>query len=545
MKLNLYNRKSKNFWLISIIAHLALVLALFYYVKPYIYQSNTELISADLVKPLRFEANKTEADTPRPQVEKVSLEFQAAPELKVEVASKLNSVRSAATGSRLLRSASSGLSSEVWKVDKLPGASSAAASSPIRGSAVEGRTVALAQASVESQLSPASSLDTSAAVLGAGGSDKAVRGAASFGRSSGFGSGQEGRGRGSAQGGRSKLGMSGLIALDRSEGSGEVLSDVASNVSLGGEIPPLPKGEPGGIIIGKGKDIKGRLHLVRIDDPTDPAFDVCGSGARAISFCAGVPYLIKHLNETTGIKASIEGAIRLTDSALFKAPIIFMEPIIVLADKHTSRAVQSLASLQPLWMTQGLRNKYSQSELANLRQYLVERGGFMYVLAHGNSEQTLRGIRNLLAEVLPEHNLQRIPNDHEIYSSYYELGGPLRFPVRNLSPFSVSVPLIAGQFSELLGVFVNDRLAVVVDTEASMHILDIAMRKSFYGRLAPNNDTMVELAPNAARELTNVIIYAMTHGKISNYGDYVPETSSDPEQLKVPKSLPASLQGIK
>ena len=68
----------------------------------------------------------------------------------------------------------------------------------------------------------------------------------------------------------------GLDSLVKGDGAANVnasLSDVTENVVLGNGIPPLPKRSPGAIIQGRGKEIIGRLHLVRLDDPLHPNLD--------------------------------------------------------------------------------------------------------------------------------------------------------------------------------------------------------------------------------------------------------------------------------
>lgn len=253
---------------------------------------------------------------------------------------------------------------------------------------------------------------------------------------------------------------------------------------------------------------------------------------------------MKTLNENTGIKASLEGAIKLTDSAFFKAPILFMEPALATFSEHKHGSL--INTKEPLWKAHGFKNKYTELELAALRRYIVEKGGFLYILAHGNSEIVLAQTRKLLQNILPEHTLQRIPNDHEIYSSYYELGGPLRFPFRSISgtlganvTSGGTVPLILGDYAPLQGILVQGRLAVLLDTEAAMHILDIATKKPFFGKYAPINDMMVSMAPHAARQLTNVVVYAMTHGGIANYQDYVPELAVSLDDEKIKYTAPA------
>ena len=72
-------------------------------------------------------------------------------------------------------------------------------------------------------------------------------------------------------------GHTGLDSLVKGDGAANVnasLSDVTENIVLGNGIPPLPKGSPGAIIQGHGKEILGRLNLVRLDDPLHPNLDI-------------------------------------------------------------------------------------------------------------------------------------------------------------------------------------------------------------------------------------------------------------------------------
>ena len=63
---------------------------------------------------------------------------------------------------------------------------------------------------------------------------------------------------------------------------------------------------------------------------------------------------------------------------------------------------------------------------------LSNRGGFIYMPTHGNTEEAMRPARRVLRQILPEYHLTVIPQDHELYSSFYDLNGPLRFPVRKI-----------------------------------------------------------------------------------------------------------------
>ena len=74
--------------------------------------------------------------------------------------------------------------------------------------------------------------------------------------------------------GQSHTGLDSLVKSDGAANANASLSDVTENIVLGNGIPPLPKGGPGAIIQGRGKEILGRLNLVRLDDPLHPNLDI-------------------------------------------------------------------------------------------------------------------------------------------------------------------------------------------------------------------------------------------------------------------------------
>ena len=113
------------------------------------------------------------------------------------------------------------------------------------------------------------------------------------------------------------------VTLERSPGlsmvenvgtARDALGDVVENITLSSYIvPPLPKGEPGGRVIGKGKDIRGILRFVRVrHDLSDWWTDASALNA-----------LTQWLNERTKIKTDMNvegGAVKLNDANLFKTP---------------------------------------------------------------------------------------------------------------------------------------------------------------------------------------------------------------------------------
>ena len=104
--------------------------------------------------------------------------------------------------------------------------------------------------------------DGISAGVGDGLGNGAGRGA--FGSGSGFGQGRaQNRGR--------------LNSLVEGAGAANInasLSDVTENMVLGNGVPTLPNGSPGAIIQGRGKQLIGRLNLVRLDDPLHPNLDI-------------------------------------------------------------------------------------------------------------------------------------------------------------------------------------------------------------------------------------------------------------------------------
>jgi hypothetical protein len=226
-------------------------------------------------------------------------------------------------------------------------------------------------------------------------------------------------------------------------------------------------------------------------------------------------------------------AVQITDAAFFESPIIFMEPISTSGGKLENGLLRGSA----IWQTKGDRPSfgYTDREAQRIREYVINRGGFIYMPTHGNTEAAMQPALRVLRQILPEYHLTTVPRDHEIYSTFYELNGPLRFPVRKIG----NTILHHGPYSQLQGVFIDGRLAVLVDTEAMIHVMDGAVQKPFFGHYQDRNKALDELAPAAARQLTNIVIYAVTHGSISDYSKYIPEDALiDGEADSIPKSAP-------
>ena len=289
----------------------------------------------------------------------------------------------------------------------------------------------------------------------------------------------------------------GLKMVENVGAAREALSDVVENIVLGNnEVLPLPKGEPGGRVIGKGRDIRGVLRFARVrHDLSDWWADASALNA-----------LTQWLNERTKIRTDMNvegGAVKLNDANLFKTPLTFMTG-------HDPSLVRSRRLFGWRYGTGKMAGSLTESEAAGLRRYLVEKGGFLVFDDCGVNAPAQAMARIFLAQmryVMPEYHVERISNNHEVYNNFYEMGGPptgfdifwwgTRPPKRNY----------------LEGVSVGNRLSVIVnrrDYMCAMETVSLPTRSVHY-------------SPGVYRFMTNVVVYALTHGQISDYSDYIPK----------------------
>ena len=310
----------------------------------------------------------------------------------------------------------------------------------------------------------------------------------------------------------------GLAMVENVGAARDALGDVVENITLGNvEVPPLPRGEPGGRVIGKGKDIRGVFRFTRIRHSLSDWW------ADASSLNA----LTKWLNERTKIKTDMNvegGALKLTDSNLFKTPFVFMTG-------HDPSLVRSRNLLGKTYGGGKMASRFTETEAAGMRRYLVEKGGFLVFDDCGVNAPAQAMIRLFLGQmrfVMPEYQIERIANDHEVYDNFYEMGGPpvgfdifwwgTRPPKRNY----------------LEGISVGDKLSVIVvrrDYMCAMESVSLPTRSVHY-------------SPGVYRFMTNVVVYALTHGQISDYSGYVPEDTLAKKELPTRAPEAAKVRGF-
>ena len=295
----------------------------------------------------------------------------------------------------------------------------------------------------------------------------------------------------------------------------DALDEVVDGVMLGNlEVPPLPRGEPGGRVAGRRHDIRGVFRFTRLrHDLSDWWADASALNA-----------FTKWLNEKTQIRTDMNvegGALKLTDANVMKSPMLIMTG----HDPSVARKGWDIVRT--------IRSQFSQSEAVSLRRYLVEKEGLLifddcgfYAAAQSMTHLFLTNMRH----IMPEYPVGRIPNSHEIYHNFYQMGGPpigfdIYQPGRTISSFSTHSSSPSSR-NFLQGIFIGDKLSVLVirrDYMCAMEAVSLPSRPTHY-------------SPSVYRFMTNVAIYALTHGKISDYSGYVPEDKR--EQQRFPTRAP-------
>ena len=305
----------------------------------------------------------------------------------------------------------------------------------------------------------------------------------------------------------------------------EALDAVVDGIMLGNlEVPPLPRGEPGGHVVGRGRDIRGVFRFTRLrHDLSDWWTDASALNAWA-----------KWLNEKTRIRTDMNvegGALKLTDANVMKSPILIMtghNPALM-----KSAGVRALDTGRIIRSIRG--SQFSQLEGISLRRYLVEKEGFLIFDDCGTEAAAQSMTRLFLTNmryIMPEYQVGRIPNNHDIYHNFYQMGGPpigfdIYHPGRTIGFFLTGGRLgynLSRNFLE--GIFIDDKLSVLIvrrDYMCAMESISLPSRSVHY-------------SPGVYRFMTNVAIYALTHGKISDYSSYIPEDKS--ERQKFPSRAP-------
>jgi hypothetical protein len=308
-------------------------------------------------------------------------------------------------------------------------------------------------------------------------------------------------------------------------------------------VPELPKGEPGGIIIGRGKDIKGRLRFGRLR--CSMIDERCLLELWKVS--GALNRWMKWINANTNINVDMNvegGAFSLTDANLFKCPVLFLfgyDEMGIFGITSSSRTKGTAKWGQ--CRDSKAATRLSSSERQGLRKYLVERGGVLFVdtmcrilaLHDGNikkvgphypwSTRMKRELRNLL----PEYNLQKISNEHKLYHCFYDLAGAPPGISQSGTGWGAVYWGHLAPSTPPEGISIDNRLAVIY-SESGL----ASMTGSYFMR----SDSDYLSIQAAYRFLTNVVVYSLTHSGISDKSRYVPEKEMQGDAEEIPKKPP-------
>ena len=246
----------------------------------------------------------------------------------------------------------------------------------------------------------------------------------------------------------------------------------AKTANIQPEVKEPEVKEPRAIIYGDGVDIKGEVYLS----------DIVYSGGNFWS--QGVPEQLEQwMNERTKVNVRFMPQLTAMKSIYLSsspdAPPeqvyvdgLFKQPILLLS-----------GGARPIHLT--------SAEQQNLRKYLVEQGGFLFIDDILSSIQFYESIHQMLEAVLPSYSIESIPNDHEIYHCYYQMGGP---PAGSRA-----------MYRPLEGIFIDGRLAVLINS------------MGYWDGFSGSSD---HYAPGVLRFGVNLMIYAVTRGQIADRSAY-------------------------
>ena len=258
-----------RFWFVSLLVHLCLAMVFSIMI---INQTPPSDVDALEVSILKVKPVPPAQKTPRVQIPIVTP--TPTPEFQIEPQSTSAQTRMLTT--RQVRSTSVSVPKAV--------AADVSASQPRAQSAhpqisVQGASQSSRANNQPAQLATAVDLplqsDAPLAAGLSGNSSLSGTGSIGEGRGSGVGRGTFGLGGGMGQTRtRGRAGIGSLIGAEGASNIDDTLSDVTEKVTFGDEVAELPPGSPGAIVVGRGRDIMGRLNLARFEDPLHPSADI-------------------------------------------------------------------------------------------------------------------------------------------------------------------------------------------------------------------------------------------------------------------------------
>ena len=284
-------------------------------------------------------------------------------------------------------------------------------------------------------------------------------------------------------------GFGGGKFLGKGQGTGEADATHTPDADLSTQ---MDKDELGAVLEGTSLSLSGYIRIIRLkhslsdwwQDPT------------------AIPSFAKWLKENTQLRVDMTyagGSLHLTDDRILNAPMIIMTG----HDKDI--AVGRNLNKEDGPLAEG----FTLHERAQLRKYIIERGGMLFYDDCGFNGNLAAIVQNEIQRTFPEYPLNSIAHTHEIYTIYYQLPRPPRggdvFWHNTNRGDSGGYFASESQFRFQKGITINRRLAILLNRKdylCTMETAEVGSRAAL--RLRRSNDVH--------RFMTNMLIYQMTYG---------------------------------
>lgn len=302
----------------------------------------------------------------------------------------------------------------------------------------------------------------------------------------GAGQGREGYRRGTGR--ESSIGDKIGRGAGQREGQGLSLGENATKVV---QVTRVDEDELGAVLEGTAQSPAGHIRIIRLkhslsdwwQDPT------------------AIPSFAKWLQENTQLRADMTyagGSLPLTDDRILNAPLVIMTGHD--KDVHVGRKLER----------DGIESDgFTSVERAQLRKYIIERGGMLFFDDCGFNGHFAAIVKNELQRTFPEYPLNSIDHTHEIYTIYYQLtrpprGGDVFWGNLNKGDSGGYFPT-ESQFRFQKGIIINRRLAVLFNRKDYLCTMETA-------EVGSRALLRMRRSADVHRFMTNMLIYAMRYG---------------------------------
>jgi hypothetical protein len=258
----------------------------------------------------------------------------------------------------------------------------------------------------------------------------------------------------------------------------------------------LANDELGGMLTGKGNDVSGHIRLIRVkhnlsdwwQDPT------------------ALTGLVDWLNKNTRIQADMKvagGMLSLDDPKILESPLLLMTG-------HDRSTTIGSNLTQPERGGGNLATSLTDAEKAGLRKYLLEKGGMLFFDDCGFKGLFADEVKTIIRDVLPEYAIENIARTDELFSCYYNIAGTPRGSEMFWGSENEGKGVV---FPYLQGIRIGTRLAVVFSRKDYLCAIETV-------EIPSHTQLRYRYSPEVYKFMTNLVVYAMKYGGITNRSDY-------------------------